>query len=653
MRFDVWLLCVLHCITATALGAAPSARSFTPAPERLKQIQQTLSDRPLLLDLAIDNRAAWQILGRTLGEERSLSVARSLARRPIPKTSRSLYLEYSRTGNRSRYEDMYFRKRCRLYHLVVAECIANQGEFLDSIEETITSICDEPTWCLPAHDPDFHNLEGRTRTIDLFVAETSWDLGVVYQWLGSRISQSLRCRIRNQLELQAFRPFEESVRTGVPELPWLKRTDNWNSVCLAGVTGAAITVTESIERRAFFIAAAENFIENFRAGFTSDGYCSEGVGYWNYGVGHYVNLAEAIHDATSGQINWYDCPDTRTLASFAWKIQLSTGIYPSFSDAPLGCRAHPLYTTTLSRRLNLPRPAGSHDVETLLAHDRPHLYELGLLIGKLQFGKFADASPAALPLRDEFSEACVFVLRPAATRDTDLAIAVKGGHNAEHHNHNDIGTYVIAVGGGTPLVDPGREVYTQRTFGPHRYDSNLINSFGHPVPRVAGQLQRSGREAAAKVLDKTYSDRHDNLVLDLTAGYDVDDLMSLKRRFDFVRGGGGRITITDHAKFASPQEFETALITASPWRQAEEHRFLIGEGASCINAEITSDPVDMLFEPVAIDEDTGDKSQIVRLAFRASQPTEELNVSFRFTRTGASSKSIPSVSDGDGNGISH
>ena len=42
---------------------------------------------------------------------------------------------------------------------------------------------------------------------------------------------------------------------------------------------------------------------NFLKGFTPDGYCGEGTGYWNYGFGHYVFLAEEIRLATGGQID--------------------------------------------------------------------------------------------------------------------------------------------------------------------------------------------------------------------------------------------------------------------------------------------------------------------------------------------------------------
>ena len=56
---------------------------------------------------------------------------------------------------------------------------------------------------------------------------------------------------------------------------------------------------------------------------------------------------------------------------------------------------------------------------------------------------------------------------------------MKGGHNAEQHNHNDVGSFIVALGHSTPLVDPGAEVYTGRTFSRRRYDSNVLNSFGH------------------------------------------------------------------------------------------------------------------------------------------------------------------------------
>ena len=87
-----------------------------------------------------------------------------------------------------------------------------------------------------------------------------------------------------------------------------------------------------------------------------------------------------------------------------------------------------------------------------------------------------------------------------------MGVAIKGGNNNEHHNHNDVGSYVVGVAGHAYVLDPGGEVYTRRTFSRERYVSPMLNSYGHPVPVVAGQRQTTGRQSAARVLDAAFTD---------------------------------------------------------------------------------------------------------------------------------------------------
>ncbi len=68
-----------------------------------------------------------------------------------------------------------------------------------------------------------------------------------------------------------------------------------------------------------------------------------------------------------------------------------------------------------------------------------------------------------------FPSTQVLLARPAAGSAAGLTLAVKGGHNGEHHNHNDVGSVVVALGGVPVLVDAGRPTYTAQTFGPDRY----------------------------------------------------------------------------------------------------------------------------------------------------------------------------------------
>ena len=100
--------------------------------------------------------------------------------------------------------------------------------------------------------------------------------------------------------------------------------------------------------------------------------------------------------------------------------------------------------------------------------------------------------------RTFFDDAGILVCRPGGRRRCRLAAALKGGHNAEHHNHNDVGSYVAVVGSEPVLLDSGGEVYTSRTFSGRRYESKILNSWGHPVPVIGGALQRTNGDARGR-----------------------------------------------------------------------------------------------------------------------------------------------------------
>jgi hypothetical protein len=261
------------------------------------------------------------------------------------------------------------------------------------------------------------------------------------------------------------------------------------------------------------------------------------------------------------------------------------------------------------------------------------LFELGLL----GFANSATARPASAesgpgqPLHDWFAEAGILIARPAPGDRPGLGVALKGGHNAEHHNHNDVGSFVVALAGATPIVDPGSEVYTARTFSSRRYDSGVLNSFGHSVPRVAGQLQRSGREAAARLLRSDFTDRSDTLVLDLRAAYDVEDLKELKRSFIFSRRAPGSLVVIDEVRFASEQEFGTALVTFSKWRRAGRNRLVIGEGPEAVQVEISTGGRDFEVSETKIEEDLSGGRVPTRLGIDLDGPVTEATITMTIT----------------------
>ncbi len=542
---------------------------------RLAELASLLPAQPVGVGRPVADREAWGVLAQAREFRDVIAAAEKLLPEPIPEPTEELYLEFSRTGNRSRYQDVLGERRSRLSTLVLAECLENRGRFLPAIEATILVTCAEKSWLLPAHDRGLRNFRGEVVEIDLASAATACNLATLAYWLGDRLSGDVRQRIGDELKRRAFQPFESYVKTDQPELWWATGTNNWNAVCLAGVTGAALAAIEPVPRRAFYAAAAERYIEYFLKGFTADGYCSEGMGYWNYGFGNYVSLAETLHQATGGRLDWLADPRIAPIAGFGRRMEILPGLFPAFADCSVGAKPDTVLMAFLSRRFGW----GLRDVERqgLLAASGPSgsLFELGLYA----FPNSASARPAAdastpPPPRDWFPDAGILICRPASPNG--LAAALKGGHNAEHHNHNDVGSFVVAVGSRAPLVDPGGEVYTARTFSGRRYESKLLNSFGHPVPRLAGQLQQTGRKAAANVLATDWTDEADTLVLDIRSAYPVKSLEKLQRTFRFSRAGRGALEVVDEVQFAAPEDFESALITFESWTQTAANQVAVG-----------------------------------------------------------------------------
>ncbi|MBN1347128.1 MAG: heparinase II/III family protein, partial [Phycisphaerae bacterium] len=188
--------------------------------------------------------------------------------------------------------------------------------------------------------------------------------------------------------------------------------------------------------------------------------------------------------------------------------------------------------------------------------------------------------------RTWFDKAGVLICRPGGAAGCRMGVAAKGGHNAEHHNHNDVGSYVVVVGDRAVLVDPGSEVYTSRTFSNKRYESKVLNSYGHPVPMVAGELQKSGRSATGRVVKTSFGDAEDVLVLDLSSAYGVKGLKGLTRTFRYSRAGAGSLTIVDEVELAGPGRFGTALVTLGEWKRAGPNVLEIKDGAESVRVEI-------------------------------------------------------------------
>ncbi|MDR0336644.1 MAG: heparinase II/III-family protein [Planctomycetaceae bacterium] len=602
--------------------------------KRATEIVSFLPKQPFCVGKPITDRAAWEALpaGNIIKE------AEETLKTPIQELPESLYKEFYQNGNRTNYQQVRSKKYRRLAVFVLAECIENKGRFIAPLEETIRSICADPSWTLPAHDPNAEIYDGKTIHIDLASADTSVELGLADSWLGDKLSQEIRTLIRNNVERRTLQPYEQSVKSGENKRNWwITGTNNWNSVCHADVVGAALTLIDDPVRRAWYIAAAEKFMEPFFNGFTPDGYCSEGMGYWNYGFGHFAQLAELVYQTTNSHVDFLTMPKVQNCALFGFRMEVAPRLFAAFADCSVTAKPDPALAKYLSQRLQF----GFADYEKY-RNRLGNLKTTGVFCFPNSATKTPQVSATTTPLseiRTEFPDAGVMIFRPKIGETKQIAVVCKGGHNAEHHNHNDIGSFTVMYAGTMPVLDPGGEIYTRRTFSNKRYDSKLLNSFGHPVPVINGQLQKTGRNARGKIIAKTFSNKKDSCTIDYASAYGQKELKKLERTFEFTRSESNKpntLTVTDEIKLEPAGTLETALLTYEIWQRQNDQNdkdkidLLIGTKDKTIHVVVTATvedkPLPLILETQEINEDAQSRKKPIRLSFKIEQPVTNAKI---------------------------
>ena len=580
--------------TPTPAVASAPAPGVTPIPaldpDRVKEIAGFLDAQPKGIGPTLEDRKAWDLQASDVDfKTKTIERAERFLNEPTPQISNELWMESCRTSDR-KAEPFIDRRRFRIATWIEAEGMENKGRFIPAIEKEIIAICSEPTWVLPAHDKQMLNFNGTVKFIDLGAGMTSWTLATADSILTTHLSPETRKLIRDECQKRVIQPYLAESR-GETHLDWWRTNDfNWNAVVHGGVAGTAVALDDSAEERAEIIASVEKEIPFYLQGFPKDGYSMEGMGYWKYGFGHFIMLSEAILNATQGKVNLYASEEARLVAQFPRRFEIVPGIYPAFGDSMFGEEQSLWLYHVIDCRYGL----GDHSVRptTVDGMYSALLYATGTNL------TFDSAAPPIYTqggealhghrIRDWFDDGQVLIGRLPEGK-TGISLALKGGTNGASHGHLDLGTFVVVMDKQPVLVDPGATTYGSTTFSAQRWDNQIIGSYGHSVPKVAGQGQKVGPEHFATVTDKTFTDAADSVTLDITKGYVVPELKTLTRKFDYSREGQGSVTVTDHVEFASAQAFGTALVTFGTAKEEKPGVWTVSSNGQSVRVEITAD----------------------------------------------------------------
>ncbi len=540
------------------------------------------------------DRAAWDgLLHQPLNRLRRdylVGRAEKLLGKPWPALPATLYMEFARNGNRSHFETPYFQRRANLAILVLAECMEHKGRFLDEIANGMWAITEEATWCVPAHASRLpkdalhrQDLEG----VDLFAAETAMTLATARYLLGQELealSPALSDRVRREVLRRVVEPVEAGDKFG--RSGWLDGRNNWSPWCASNVLGAAMFLLDSQERLADLalrmMAVADRFID----GYAEDGGCDEGPGYWSEAGGALLVFLELLRSRTRGAIDIYGQPKIAAMGNFIVYAHIAGPWFLNFSDADAKTLPTPGKVYRFGERV---KSEGMKNLALLAMRGwdpngpvSPPIRVSGVgraLLGPLMelFWIPADARPDPQPLQ---TTVWLPDLQMMAVRESSgaggLYLAARGGHNAESHNHNDVGHFVVYLDGQPGIIDVGRETYTAKTFSKERYELWFTRGSAHNAPMVNGVEQEEGRERKATQVEFRENGSKVSLAMNLEQAYPSRaGIVSLRRTIEFLRGASALARVHDDFRLAKPSLLQLPFYAAQPVEQVKPGRLAI------------------------------------------------------------------------------
>jgi hypothetical protein len=468
---------------------------------------------------------------------------------PWPVPLASAYARYFRDGDRAGYERSVFERQRRLSRAAVLAAVTLDPRWTDEVADGVTLLCEQSTWCWPAHDHTFRAYGAVVPTVtdpyvDLGAGEVAAQLAWIDHLLGEQLDErvpGVRARIRHEVDRRVLAPF-----VSCRDWHWLGLhgdVHNWCAWIHGNLLVAALRLVDDEPARAALVDLAVGGLERYAASIPPDGAIDEGHSYWWEGACRALEALDVLEHASQGARGGATVEALRETVAFPHRMHLGGGWYVTHGDGRARAVSHQPWHALHRAAVRVGDPAAQAHAAAHRRPDAPVAHEdqgLGRLLRALADPAWNAAVPAASPLpRDVWLPSTqVLVARREAGSPAGLTLAVKGGHNAEHHNHNDVGSVVVALGGVPVIVDAGRPTYTAQTFGPDRYRIWTMQSSWHNVPEIRETAQASGPAHAARDTSARVGDASTGLTLDIAAAYPRTDVRHWRRHAELDRTDG-------------------------------------------------------------------------------------------------------------------
>ena len=536
-----------------------------------------------------------------------IQIALELLGEPLPEITEELFALFETTGNRVKYEAVYFGRR---KFLTVLGCLAlwmkeegeetfaplKKSDVYSKLEGVLSEICQEECWALPAHVNRTKNANWRNN-VDLFASETAGTLAELAVKLETVLAATCIQKCKEEVLKRVVEPF---FAVEAPFAHWERCEHNWNAVCVGNIGSAAIYLYQ--DRPALlekYIARVCEDLTYYVDGFAEDGTCMEGLGYYAYGMGYFVNFANQLYEYTQGGIDllkgdWgklsVGVEDKRYRMAVWWsKCYFASGRSVSFSDGScnekyrmgLGCALKKRF-----EKVQIP------DISLASSLMEDHCYRfVPMRMDIFETKKLAEKAGA----ESEYTPDS-FVILPSAqwcmgNSENGCFATFKGGHNDEPHNHNDVGSFLYGIGKELFLTDLGAGEYVKEYFSEGRYDIFCNRSLGHNVPLLGGKEQKCGKEYAAEKFVAKDNERFGECSVDVTGAYEPCEVKRFYRSAIFDKENGELVIRDLFEAFGESAVITENFVTQVKPEVVGDKVYLKGKESTCILAVNGLEPI--------------------------------------------------------------
>lgn len=613
-----------------------------------KLIKENLTDYEFFQP--ISNREFWEKMKKA-GEAEMLEYKELFDSFTFEPLWASLFREFTTKKNRSNFEEKHNNRRKALMVYTFLEAFYNDDSYLYKALDMLWAILEETDWALPAHACNRDSYDSlpyhKEPNLDLFAAETSATIAFTYSVLKekfAKISKNINRRIEDTV-------YERIIKNYLKEDEYWYMgyygglINNWNPWINSNVLLTAVVFEKDKKRMTDVVYKAMDTLNKYFSQYPYDGACDEGPSYWFQAGLRALECVEIISKLTAGKINIFGEQKLLNMAEYIEKAFIYDNKVVNFADAPSLLNPDSASLYKFGKILN---------DEKLIAFSK-HCYNLSKaekkepvksfnkvpLVAKRTYLKYEleneleGLNCSHSFIKEAYMPSTNFLcVRESEHSKDGLYMAAKGGHNAESHNHNDVGNFIIYKDGEPFIIDSGNMTYSALTFdAKYRYTLWTNVSEYHNLPTINGKNQLDGFDYKATDVSYESDDEKTVFSLDLKEAYENKEEIGKWVRTVTFDKKNSKITVKEDCSLNKAETVTLNFLSCNPFELTEAGAVMKSESGKSLKMSFCVNDFEANAETIEITDNSlkaswGDKLYRLRLNLKAVKADNIIEYTF-------------------------